>query len=192
MKLFNKLPIVIGILAIGISSSQVMAQDFNGLYVGVSGGIGKVKVSGTDENETLDETRNSGLFSVLLGGRTTFGGNDAIVIGAETALGYYSTSSDFAYNISGILGYRVMESGLLYARIGYGKLSGEPDEITGEGLVDGSGIIFGGGYEFQFNDRMNFRLDYKNMNYGGEIDTIEGTDLNFSGYEITAAVIWNF
>ena len=83
-------------------------------------------------------------------------------------------------------GYRVGDEGLTYLRLGCAWLAGVQANF-GEGV---DGLAFGGGYEFALRARMNLRLDYRCLDYGG-VNFIDNT-IDLVGHEITAAILFNF
>lgn len=122
----------------------------------------------------------------VLGYRSPFGANGRFVLGIEGDLGFYSNGSNERYGLYGIGGYRVGEKGLAYLRFGYGWLEGIQTGI-GTGV---DGLVFGGGYEFGLRERMNLRVDYRYLDYGGV--NIPDNTLDFDGQEITVAVLFDF
>lgn len=173
------------LLAIAMTG-ETQAQEFDGAYVGVEGGIGILKVDGSTFVGPFSATENSGFAGGVLGYRSPVGANGRFVLGVEGALGFYSNGSNARYGLYGIGGYRTGDKGMAYLRLGYGWLEGVQTGI-GRGV---DGLVFGGGYEFALRERMNLRLDYKYLDYGG-VD-IPDNVLDFAGHEITAAVLFNF
>lgn len=182
MNIKNRIIPTLVLIGTGLVSSTVMADDYDGLYAGLTGGIGIIKTDGSILTGPIDVVDNSGLISGVIGARYSLGQDSSFVVGLEGSLGYYTSGSDWNYDISGIAGYRVGDSGLIYGRVGYGTL--KTDARTFKGL------ILGGGYEFEMNENMNFRIDYKNISYKGE--DFSDSMLNFAGHQITAGVIINF
>ena len=162
------------------------AQEFEGAYVGVEGGIGITKTDGSTFAGPISESDNSGLIGGVLGYRAPVGADGGFVLSVEGTMGFYSNGSNERYGVYGIGGYRVGDRGLAYMRVGYGWLGGVQTGV-GDGI---DGLVYGGGYEFGLRERMNLRLDYRYLDYGGV--NIPDNTLDFKGHEITAAVLFNF
>lgn len=173
-------------LTVILLSGETYAQEFEGAYAGVEGGIGVLKIDGTTLAGPIDEVENSGFVGGVLGYRSPVGADGRFVLGVETALGLYTEGTNGRYGVYGIGGYRVGDKGLAYLRIGYGWLDGVQTGI-GTGL---DGLVLGGGYEFALREKMNLRFDYKYLNYGDV--SIPDNSFDFGGHEITAAILFNF
>ena len=173
-------------LMITLVPGMTQAQEFEGPYVAVEAGIGVIKIDGSTIVGPIDEVDNSGLVGAVLGYRSHVGANTRFVLGVEGTLGLYTNGTNERYGIYGIGGYRVGDKGLFYLRLGYSWLEGVQTGI-GTGV---DGLAFGGGYEFGISERINLRLDYRYINYGGV--SIPDNTLDFDGHEITTAILFKF
>lgn len=179
-------PYWLAILAAILVTGETHAQDFEGAYAGIEAGMGILKIDGSTFAGPFSDKDNSGIVGGVLGYRAPLGEDSRLVLGVEGALGFYTNGSNERYGLHGIGGYRVGDQGLAYLRAGYSWLGGVQTGI-GTGV---DGLSYGGGYEFGFSERMNLRLDYRYVDYGG-VDIPDNT-LDFDGHEITAAVLFNF
>lgn len=162
------------------------AEDFEGPYVGVEGGLGIVEVEGSTILGPFKESDNSAMIGGIVGMRTHLSGDSGLVIGAEGNLGIYTNGGDARYGISGIAGVQIGESSLLYTRLGYGWVDG----IATPGGTGIDGIALGAGFETALADSTNVRLDYKYLGY--EDFEVPDNTAHFSGHEITVGVVFGF
>lgn len=162
-----------------IPSIAMAEGEFEGPYVGFKVGNGSVKSHGSILSGPFEDTANSALFGGIVGTRSDLG--NGLIVGVEFDGNYYSEGSDWRYGGSGIAGFQVGD-GLIYGRLGYGKLN-QPGE-------DLKGLIIGGGYEHVLSDTMNIRIDYQNIGYT-DFDFSDNV-VNNTGHEITGALIFRF
>jgi opacity protein-like surface antigen len=152
-------------------ATSTKAEEFEGLYGGVEAGFKDTTSSGYDF-----------VIGGVLGYRQAISQDSPIVIGIEADYGFYTEEDDSRYGISPIIGYKLNDSSLLYAKVGYSRY---------EDLADThSGFSVGGGYEQKLSQRLSLRLDYKFMDYDDDLP-VQGGNL-YQGHEVTTALIFGF
>lgn len=169
-------------LASAVAPATAHAEDFDGPYAGVQGGLSIFKAEGSTLTGPIDITDKEAFAGGLLGYRASLG-QTGLVLGAEGDLGIGFDSGDLRYGASGILGVKLGGSSLLYTRAGYGWRDGMPADT-------GSGLVLGAGFETKISSGLNLRLDYKHLDLG---DTdLPDNAIDYSGHEIAAGVVFNF
>lgn len=163
-----------------IPSIAMAEGPFEGPYVGLKVGNGSVKSHGSILSGPFENTANSALFGGIVGTRESLG--NGLIVGVEFDGNYYTEGNDWRYGGSALAGFKIADSGLIYGRIGYGKLN-QPGE-------DLKGLILGGGYEHVLSDSMNIRFDYQNISYT-DFDFADNV-VNSTGHEFTGALIFRF
>jgi len=178
-----KFAVVVSTMIVAAVPAAAHAEDYEGPYVGVEGGIGILNTDGTTIAGPFETSDTSAFFGGLAGLRTHVSGDAGLVVGVEGDLGVYTVGGDIRYGVSAIGGFEPAKGTLLYGRIGYAGRDGFP---TGAG----DGLMFGGGVETALSDSINIRLDYKHLDLG-EID-IPDNSADYSGHEVTAGVVFGF
>jgi outer membrane immunogenic protein len=174
------------LLALALAPSVASADAFNGPYAGVEAGLGILKTEGSILTGPISESDNSAMVSAVAGYRMPLG-DSPVVLGAEGSVGTYTSGKgDLRYGAAGIGGVKLGERALVYGKVGYAWLDGVPNG-TGEGI---DGLVLGGGAELALSDRVSARAEYRHIDYGG-INFPDNT-LDFTGHEVTAAVLFNF
>ena len=173
-------------LILALTPGLAQAQDFSGPYVGAQAGIGILDTKGSTIAGPFDDTSTSAVASAVLGYRTPLGEDGPLVLGIEGDVGIYSKGSDARYGVSGLVGFRVGDNGMAYARGGYAWRDGIRTGV-GKGI---DGPVYGGGFEFGLSEQLSFRIDYKYLDY----DDVNVPDniANFSGHEVTGGVLLTF
>jgi outer membrane immunogenic protein len=169
-----------------LAPAAAQAEVFDGPYAGVEAGLGILKAKGTTFAGPVSSKDESGVVSAVLGYRLPLGESSPVVVGAEGNVGLYTNGGDAHYGISGIGGFRIGESALIYLRAGYGWLDGV-ETGDGKGL---DGLVLGGGAEMKLTDSLSARADYRHIDYGG-FDYVDNS-FDFKGDEIVASLLFNF
>ena len=194
--MIRKSLIFTGVLFASISLVEVASAQtspFEGFYVGGQAGYSSVDLDGL---ETLDGVGGGG----FIGYSSSFGGSMGGLLGAIEAEGGYDGASssvttpaippfipagtvefDFTttYGISGLIGYVIDDSYLIYGRVGWVRSTFEttvniPGFITTSLEDDGDGFRIGGGAEMFVAENISARAEYTytayNVEGGGSID----------------------
>jgi len=188
---FNYLPVALAALAataIGALPQAANAEPFKGEYLGVQGGVAITRVRGDTLTGTLDDTAHKPVVIALGGYRGTLWSDSQIILGIEGDIGFLIDEFDSRYSISGIAGYNIDDRALIYGRVGFASLS-DADPNLNENV---EGLMLGGGAEMNVFSRINFRIDYRNIDYGASAPDLVGNTLNLRGHEVTGGVIFDF
>jgi hypothetical protein len=164
----------------------IHAQELDHAYAAAEGAIGVLNIGGSTPLGLAGEVENSGLLSGVMDYRSPVGANARLVFDAGSELGTYTNGTNERHSVYSIGGYPARDSGLAYPRLGYGWRDG-----VQTGTVKGlDGPASEHDYEFRLRKLMNIRLDFRYLDY----DDVNIPDimLNFDGYELSAAVRFNF
>ena len=148
-----RIRIVILLAAALLLPTAVHAQQFDGVYVGVQAGYGRLKASVGGFSVT-DDTAVIGAF---VGYRAKTSPSGSLVLGVEIDGNYITNDSDLFLGASGIAGYMTNPTSMIYARAGYARWENE--------FIDLDGWMTGVGYEHFFSGTNSFRLDYRYIDF---------------------------
>jgi outer membrane immunogenic protein len=169
------------------SSTAAQAEEFDGPYAGVEAGYAVTDVDGVTIAGPFELKEKSTVISAVAGYRLPLGPGSRVVLGVEGSIGTYTSRADARYGVSGTAGYRIVDKGLLYGRVGYAWLDGV-DSNLGDGL---HGLVLGGGYEHRLTDRIGVRAEYRYIDWRGGVGVPDNASY-FEGQEITAALVYDF
>ncbi len=182
----RKLTLVGAACAATMAPGVANAEPFDGPYIGVEAGLGKLKSEGSLLTGPFKQTDDSAVISAVAGYRLPLGDDLPVVLGAEGSAGLYTNGSDARYGVAGLGGMKIGDTALLYGKVGYAWLDGV---LTGAGKgIDG--LMLGGGAELALTDTISARAEYRRIDYGG-VNFPDNT-IDWTGHEFVAAVLSNF
>ncbi|MBO9582207.1 MAG: porin family protein [Sphingobium sp.] len=165
-------------LAVALTAAPVMAQNFNGPYVGVQGGWSDEKVRNPNTDlgvAPIDASRGSAVFGAFVGYDHQVASR--VVIGVEGSFNFNtkdtlrSTTSGvmidpkYSFDVTARAGYLVTPDTLVYVRGGYANERVRTTLTSGTGAASISenrdGWLVGGGVERMIMPHVSARLEYR-------------------------------
>lgn len=178
--------------AVAVTASPAFAAADAGPYVGVA--VTHDNIATTGDAEGLGTSGVGG--SAFLGynlpvSPTVFAGLEANFDLSSADIDAADLKADYAYGISGRLGFRPAENVALYGRVGYqrGRVTVDNNQPT-EDHASADGLRLGAGVEANVSANVAVRVEYNHTHY--YLDTPAGVNAGLANNQAAVGLVLGF